>query len=115
GEPVTGVAITVAGGEASVRNTILANHAIGIQRLAGTVDETSNLFFHTSRSTIGRVTSGVVYPEGDPQFADAAQDDYHLGAGSAALDKALEDPAHPVPEDFEGEARPFGLQSDIGF
>jgi hypothetical protein len=57
----------------------------------------------------------VVYPQGDPHFADAAQGDYHLGVGSAAIDKAIEQPAHPVAEDFEREARPFGPQSDIGF
>jgi predicted outer membrane repeat protein len=115
GGPVTGVAISVAGGSASVQDTILANHAIGIQRLAGTVYQTANLFFHTVLPTAGRITSGVVYPQGDPQFADAAQNDYHLGAGSAAIDKAFEEPAHPVTVDFEGDARPIGPQSDIGF
>jgi predicted outer membrane repeat protein len=111
----TGTAISVAGGSASVRNTILANYSIGIQRLAGAVTDDANLFFQTVTPTAGGVASGVVYPQGDPLFADAAQNDYHLGAGSAAIDKALEEPAHPVTEDFEGEARPFGPQSDIGF
>jgi len=115
GVPVTETAIFVAGGSASVRNTILANYSIGIQRLAGNVADDANLFFQTDTPTVGGVASGVVYPQGDPHFADAAQNDYHLGAGSAAIDKALEQPAHPVAEDFEGEARPFGPQSDIGF
>jgi predicted outer membrane repeat protein len=115
GVPVTATAISVAGGSANVQNTILANYSIGIQRLAGSVSENANLFFHTNTPTAGGVVSAVVYPQGDPLFADSAQDDYHLGAGSAAIDKALEEPAHPITEDFEGQARPFGPQSDIGF
>jgi predicted outer membrane repeat protein len=115
GVPASGTAIAVAGGSASVQDTILANYSIGIQRLSGDVADNANLFFHTATPTAGGVASAVVYPPGDPYFADPAQNDYHLGAGSAAIDKALEEPGRPVADDFEGQARPFGPQSDIGF
>jgi predicted outer membrane repeat protein len=111
----TASAISVAGGAANVQDTILANYSIGIERLAGFAADDANLFFHTATPTAGGVASAVVYPQGDPRFADPGQNDYHLGAGSAAIDKAIEEPAHPVAEDFEGQVRPFGPQSDIGF
>jgi hypothetical protein len=114
GVPVTETAIVVAGGQAAVQDTILANHATGIQRMAGTVDERANLFFHTDVPTTGGVFSHGGDVIGDPHFANVAQDDYHIGAGSAAIDKAIE-PVPAVNVDFEGEARPFGPQPDIGF
>ena len=45
-------------------------------------------------------------------FVDAAAHDYHLAEGSPALDLGLDLPL--VTTDFDGEARPQGLGTDIG-
>jgi hypothetical protein len=46
----------------------------------------------------------------DPQFVNMAGGDYHLGAGSPAIDEANQGPA----TDFEGDARPQGARFDTG-
>jgi len=48
---------------------------------------------------------------GDPGFVDAANDDYHLMAGSPARDAGTD---VGVTTDFEGDLRPFGTRPDIG-
>jgi MYXO-CTERM domain-containing protein len=45
-------------------------------------------------------------------FVDAAAHDYHLAEGSPALDLGLDLPL--VTTDFDGEARPQGVGTDIG-
>lgn len=46
----------------------------------------------------------------DPQFVNASAHDYHLAAGSPAIDKATTGPA----VDFEGDPRPNGSGYDLG-
>ncbi|KAA0256451.1 DUF1565 domain-containing protein [Acidobacteria bacterium ACD] len=55
---------------------------------------------------------GDAYVEGDPLFVDAAGADFHLQAGSQAIDagSAVSAPA----TDFDGLARPQGAGFDIG-
>jgi hypothetical protein len=48
----------------------------------------------------------------DPLFVNAAGDDFHLGAGSPAIDTGEARP--DVPADHDGIARPQGAGSDIG-
>ena len=43
---------------------------------------------------------------------NAAQNDYHIGAGSAAIDKAIDDTI--TKDDIDGDVRPFGGGFDIG-
>jgi predicted outer membrane repeat protein len=114
GEPVTDTAIVVDGGQAIVQNSILANYTTGIQHLAGTVDERANLFFHTDVLTTSGVTSHGGSIIGDPLFANPTQDDYHLSAGSPAIDQAIAS-IPPVDKDFEGDVRPSGPKADLGF
>jgi hypothetical protein len=49
---------------------------------------------------------------GDPGFADPARGDYHLTAGSAAIDAGS--PEHAPASDLDGVARPAGAGFDIG-
>jgi hypothetical protein len=63
------------------------------------------------------VASSIVGPDpidgvsnADPQFVNAAAHDYHLAAGSPAIDKATTGPAL----DFEGDPRPNGSGYDLG-
>ncbi len=77
----------------------------------------NNLFFSNSgldpRDYTGANIIGVNGNiTGDPQFTDAANDDYHLKAGSPGVDagKTLT----LVPDDFAGTARPVGPAYDIG-
>ncbi|MFC5098635.1 right-handed parallel beta-helix repeat-containing protein [Amycolatopsis plumensis] len=49
---------------------------------------------------------------GDPGFADPARGDYHLAAGSAAIDAGS--PVHAPAFDLDGVPRPAGAGFDIG-
>ena len=48
----------------------------------------------------------------DPRFANTVANDFHLLAGSPAIDAA--DPAATEPVDYEGTTRPQGARRDIG-
>lgn len=48
---------------------------------------------------------------GDPDFVDASQDDYHLGAASQAVDRG---PGVGVLADIDGHPRPIGAGYDLG-
>lgn len=48
----------------------------------------------------------------DPVFIDVSEHNYHLGAGSPAIDAALS--ADAPRRDFDGNDRPYGVAFDIG-
>jgi hypothetical protein len=48
----------------------------------------------------------------DPRFVNAAAGDFHLVAGSPAIDAA--DPAATEASDYDGTTRPQGAGRDIG-
>jgi hypothetical protein len=63
------------------------------------------------------VASSIIGPDpisgvsnADPQFVNAVAHDYHLAAGSPAIDKATTGPTL----DFEGDPRPMGSGFDLG-
>ncbi len=107
----------VNGGALILTNTIVANHDVGIHRIGGAVVAGYTLFSNTI-NTIGSMTNNdPVY--GDPRFVDVTAGDYHIQAGSAAIERG--DPAGttaaggPAPTtDFDGEGRPVGARVDIG-
>ncbi len=92
-------------------NTILASHTTGVVVAAGSM-VTLNRTLWYSNTTLSSgagilVRSGDV--TGDPAFVDAAHGDYHLTAGSAAIDQGVD---AGVPTDRDG--RPRDSQPDLG-
>jgi len=103
-------AIDIPYGSLYVTNTIIANHAIGLSTITGTVTEDYNLFYGNVTNTIG-VSNGAHSIIGDPRFIDPAHNDYHLAFGSAAIDHGVD---AGVYTDLDGNVRPQGAGFDIG-
>jgi predicted outer membrane repeat protein len=106
-----GDAIRVDSGSVTIRDTIVANHAIGLNRLGGTLAEDYNLFFGNSLNKFG-ISGGTHDVSGDPKFVDAANDNYDLGSSSAAIDAGVDAGLYT---DFDGQLRPQGAGFDIGY
>jgi predicted outer membrane repeat protein len=105
-------AIDVQAGTLVLTNTLIASYTVGISRTAGFVIEDYSLFFNTPTHTAGGVVSGGHTFSGNPAFAGPAQDDYHLRAGSAAIDHGVN---AGVAFDVDGDPRPLDGGFDIGF
>ncbi|HZY41983.1 MAG TPA: hypothetical protein VFF59_08280 [Anaerolineae bacterium] len=96
-----------------IRNMIIANHTIGLQTAGGAINQDYTLFHGTLTKPLGvSITGGLNNVSGDPQFMDAAHDNYHLTASSVAIDKGM-NLGNPI--DFDGDLRPFGNGFDIRF
>lgn len=93
-------------------NTILVSHTVGISVTAGnTVTLEATLWGNgTDWDGEGTVLTGTVNVWGDPAFVDADASDYHLGLGSAAIDRGVE---AGLTADIDGHPRPIGLP-DLG-
>jgi parallel beta-helix repeat protein len=92
--------ITDAAGGSSIRNNIVYNSG-GIERNGGTV---SNNLCNT--------TGGGCTLAGNPNFVDAGAANFHLQAGSPAVDAGAT--MSQIAADFDGKPRPQGASSDIG-
>lgn len=103
-------AIAVVNGVLDITNTLITNHATGIDTITGTVTEDYNLFYGNITNTVG-VSNGAHSLIGDPRFIDPAHDDYHLAFGSAAIDHGVD---AGVYTDLDGNVRPQGAGFDIG-
>lgn len=103
--------IYVNNADVTLRNSIIANHLIGIERSVGAVVEDYNLYYGNTTHRSG-VTKGPHTLDGlNPNFVNLANDEYHLGPGSAALNAALN---LGITTDYEGEPRPQLGGPDIG-
>ncbi len=108
-----GEAILVNGsGSVNLQNTIVTSHSIGLHRQKGTVARDYNLFYGNTTLTFGLVSGGSHTVLGSPRFANAPGDDYHLQAGSAALNTGV---GVGVYTDYDGDARPLSTGFDIGY
>jgi predicted outer membrane repeat protein len=107
-----GSALYINAGALTLANTIVASHTLGILQTGGTVNADYNLYFGDTINTQGGGVSNNHPVLGDPAFFNPAQDDYHLGAGSAAVNAGKND---GVTLDFDGDARPQGSGFDIGY
>ena len=111
----TGSAIYVNTGTVLVTNTIVSSHTIGLQNNFGTVREGYDLFYGVATTLSGTITSNgnsVLPPCSDPRFVNPAVDNYRLSNGSAAINAGT---YAGVSADFEGDARPIGSSTEIGY
>ncbi len=101
-----------------VANTIIANHEDGFATAnANPLNSAlSNVLFFNNNDDGsnfldggGNINSAA---NQDPLFVDAAQNDYHIGAGSAAIGKGIDDTV--TKDDIDGDVRPFDTTFDIG-
>ncbi|MGB9754582.1 fibronectin type III domain-containing protein [Roseiflexus castenholzii] len=106
------------GGEIS--NSIIANHSGSPIYASSSIKPFTVarvLFFNNGSPNITVEGSAPVTEQnsfsGNPQFVspDAPNFDYHIQAGSAARDQALNS---TTAGDIDGQARPFGAASDVG-
>ncbi len=106
-----GSGVYVAAGAAAVfTNTIVYSHTIGVVAAAGAAVTMANTLWDASASDVvgaivetGRLTGPAAF----------AADGYHLGPGSAALERGLD---AGVGDDLDGEPRPqpAGTAPDVG-
>jgi predicted outer membrane repeat protein len=108
----SGTAVHVVFSSVSISNTLIASHTVGVNNLSGSVVQDYNLFFGNDTDTQGVVTGGAHNASGTPRFMAPAQGNYHLVAGSAAIDAGVD---AGIVTDFDGEIRPLGAGFDIGF
>jgi predicted outer membrane repeat protein len=108
---VGSAAIRTTTGTVGITDTIIARHTVGISNTGGTITEDYNLFFNNGLDTWSVIT-GTHSLIGDPRFVNPAANNFHLNAGSAAIDAGTN---VNVPIDFEGDMRPQGGGVDIGF
>jgi hypothetical protein len=104
----------------ALTNTILVSHTVGI---ATTADSTAILEAtlwgsgswanETDWGGAGTVITGTSTHNywGDPDFVDPDSGDYHIGPGSAAIDRGVD---AGVNVDMDGETRPAGKGYDLG-
>ncbi len=89
-----------------ITNMILAdNGASGSPQMAASVAVTHSLFEG------GPAPQGMGNKSGSPAFKDITNGDFHITAGSLAIDNAG---ASTVLVDIDGDARPYGPASDMG-
>ena len=90
-----------------------ANNIVYANQEGGTRTQVGGANCNWSYSDIGPVAvAGTGNINMDPLFANPAQSNYHLQAGSPAIDKA--DPASTMDVDIDGDVRPQGSGRDIG-
>ena len=103
---------------ADVINTIIVSHTTGISVTTGSSLDMDGMLWGSGEwangedwQADGSVTVGTVSLHADPRFLKAEEGNYHLTAGSPAIDAGVE---VNVLDDFDGDRRPLGRTSDIG-
>ncbi len=99
-------------------NTILVSHTVGITVAAGSTATLEATLWGGAGSAglpnwggEGTVITGTHNYWGDVDFVDPDTGDYHLGPGSAAIDRGV--PTTLI-SDIDGAYRPQGLAPDLG-
>ena len=106
----SGSAIRIGAGTVNITDTLISNHATGIVRSGGTVNENYNLFSGVTAPYAGVVTSGGNSITGTAAFFDTTN--YTLTASSAAINAGVD---AGVYTDFFGDVRPQQGGFDIGY
>jgi predicted outer membrane repeat protein len=91
-------AVILFSGHLTITNSILWNNALNLQS-----DPPCPTCFTVTHSDIQDGWAGTGNIDADPQFVDAANGDYHLAAGSPAIDTGT--PAGAPTHDIEGTTR----------
>jgi hypothetical protein len=105
-------ALSVNSGVVTVANTIVASYTFGMSEWGGQLAEDYNLFYATSITPSGVISSGGHSLTGfDPQFKGAQVGDYHIKGLSPAVNKGIN---VGVRRDIDSDARPLGGGFDIG-
>lgn len=105
----------------TLTNSIIAGHATGLRTMAAgaRAQLTRTLFFrngsNTDSSAGGTIASANAH-SGDPLFADASGHlpNYHLSAGSPALDRGAPSGTRADLADLDGQPRASGPAPDLG-
>ncbi len=101
-------------------NTVVASQTLGITATLGYTGGTTRkevtldhvLWFANAEDISGTASVTVTHPyTGDPAFVNAGAGDYHIGVGSAAMDRGVD---AGVVTDIDGDARPAGRGFDLG-
>ncbi|MBK8986378.1 MAG: hypothetical protein IPM39_09895 [Chloroflexi bacterium] len=95
-----------------IQNTIVANHATGLNVTTGFVALSHALFHDNGLDIQGSVALDENRVTGDPLFVNPDAGDFHLQVGSAAIDAGVD---AGIAVDFEGDERPSGNGFDIGY
>jgi hypothetical protein len=99
------VSCSMPGHLAQFTNNIFYNHT--------SIDVSNNCAYQYNLVTPNMNLGGNGNTTGDPMFVDIAHDNFHLKAGSVAIDAA--DPSiMSIDRDYDGTHRPQGTRSDIG-
>jgi predicted outer membrane repeat protein len=94
------------------RNNIFANYNVSVtpgQTATAVLD--TNVLFNAPAAVSPAITNTNPIT-GDPAFANAAANDYHIGFASSARNAGLN---VGVTSDFDGQPRPIGPKPDVGF
>jgi hypothetical protein len=102
----------------ALTNTILVSHTVGITVAEGnTVTLEATLWGSGTWANdmdwggTGTIVTGPHNYWGDPVFVNPDAGDYHIGPGSAALDRGVD---AGVTVDIDGDPRPIGAGYDLG-
>ncbi len=100
----------------TLTNNIIVSHTTGIYARSGFTNSVLadyTLFYGNTNDTEGSIiTSTHAITGRDPLFLDPATGNYHLRAGSPAVDAGITVPW--LAEDIDGDPRPIGAGYDIG-
>jgi len=110
------------GATVALTNTILLSHTTGISVTAGSTASLEGTLWGSGAwanavdwGGAGAIITGATNVWGDPAFVDPGAADYHIGAGSAALDAGVNTGANAaITTDVDGDPRPAGAGPDIG-
>jgi len=97
-----------------LHTTIAGHHSVGIFVTTGsTATLEATLWYDNGLDTNGggAIVTGTVNVYDDPAFVNPSAWDYHLTAGSAAIDAGVD---AGVITDIDGDTRPWGAGYDIG-
>jgi parallel beta-helix repeat protein len=105
-------------GTVALTNTILVSHTVGITVTVGNTATLEATLWGSEPwanqddwGGKGNIFIGTVNVRGEPAFVNPAGRDYHIGAGSMAIDAGVD---ADVTMDIDGNPRPIGPGFDIG-